>query len=100
MTILEEPLMGRFSVEVELSNHEDLFRAKAGLIAPDQVRRARVRGVVDSGATRLVIPLLVAQQLQLREPRECPRSGTPTAHRRSVHCQGFTSCIRRSRKCL
>ena len=57
--------MGRFSVEVELSNHEDLFRARAGLIPPEQVRRARVRGVVDSGAARLVIPAWLAGQLGL-----------------------------------
>ena len=25
MTAIEEPAMGRFSVEVELTNHEDLF---------------------------------------------------------------------------
>ena len=55
--------MGRFSVEVELTNDEDLVRAKAGVISPEQVRRARVRGVVDSGATRLVIPESVARQL-------------------------------------
>ncbi|MGD0769968.1 MAG: retroviral-like aspartic protease family protein [Tepidisphaeraceae bacterium] len=65
MIAVKEPTMGRFSVEVELANHEDLFRAKAGLIAPEQVRRARVRGVVDSGATRLVIPAVIAQQLGL-----------------------------------
>lgn len=57
--------MGRFSVEVELANDEDLVRAKAGVIQPDQVRRARVRGVVDSGATRLVIPESIANQLGL-----------------------------------
>jgi len=65
MVATKEPAMGRFSVEVELANHEDLFRAKAGLISPTQVRRALVRGVVDSGATRLVIPASVAQQLGL-----------------------------------
>lgn len=66
MNAIKEPTeMGRFSVEVELANHEDLFRAKAGLISPDEVRRARVRGVVDSGAARLVIPASVAQQLGL-----------------------------------
>jgi predicted aspartyl protease len=59
----QENSMGRFSVEVELSNNEDLFRAKAGIILPEQVRRVRARGVVDSGATRLVIPATVAQQL-------------------------------------
>jgi predicted aspartyl protease len=57
--------MGRFSIEVELTNHEDLFRAKAGLITPAQVRRVRIRGVVDSGATRLVIPESVAKHLGL-----------------------------------
>jgi len=65
MIAVEEPTMGRFSVEVELTNHEDLFRAKAGLILPEQVRRVRVRGVFDSGATRLVIPAAVALQLGL-----------------------------------
>jgi predicted aspartyl protease len=65
MIVTKEPTMGRFSVEVELANHEDMFRAKAGLITPDQIRRVRVRGVVDSGATRLVIPATIAQQLGL-----------------------------------
>jgi hypothetical protein len=61
MIVTKEPTMGRFSVEVELANHEDMFRAKAGLITPDQIRRVRVRGVVDSGATRLVIPATSAK---------------------------------------
>jgi predicted aspartyl protease len=60
-----EQSMGRFSVEVDLANQEDLFRAKLGLIPAEQVRRARVRGVVDSGATRLVIPGAIAAQLGL-----------------------------------
>src|SRR6185312_16345920 len=50
---------------VELANQEDLFRAKAGLISPEQVRRATIRGGVDSGAARLVIPETVARQLGL-----------------------------------
>ena len=57
--------MGRFSVEVELANYEDLFRAEAGLIPPEQVRRVRVRGVVDRSAPRLVIPANLAKQLGL-----------------------------------
>ena len=57
--------MGRFSVEVELANNDDLAYAKAGTLAPERVRRARVRGVVDSGATRLVIPKKLAEQLGL-----------------------------------
>jgi predicted aspartyl protease len=65
MITAKEPAIGRFSVEVELANHEDIIRAKAGLIAPGQVRRATVRGVVDSGATRLVIPQSLVQALGL-----------------------------------
>jgi clan AA aspartic protease len=57
--------MGRFSVEVELSNDVDLVRAEIGLIQPEQVRRMKIRGVVDSGAARLVIPMSVVQQLGL-----------------------------------
>jgi predicted aspartyl protease len=63
MTTAQEPVMGRFSVEVELANNEDLYAVKAGLIPPEKVRRVRVRGVVDSGATRLVISSAVAKQL-------------------------------------
>jgi predicted aspartyl protease len=65
MVVNEEPKMGRFSVEVDVANHEDLVRAEVGAISPDQVRRARIRGVVDSGATRLVIPESLAKQLGL-----------------------------------
>lgn len=65
MDVVREPCMGRFSVEVELANDEDLVRAKDGRIPAEQVRRMRVRGVVDSGATRLVIPGAVAKGLGL-----------------------------------
>jgi predicted aspartyl protease len=64
-TLPKEPAMGRFSVDVELANNEDLTDAKRGHLRPDQVRRARISGVVDSGATRLVISKAVATQLGL-----------------------------------
>ena len=64
-TIDKEPAMGRFSVEVELANDEDLIRAKNGLIRPDEIHRINIRGVVDSGATRLVIPESISRQLGL-----------------------------------
>lgn len=66
MIVTEEQKMGRFSVEVDLANNDDLVGANIGAITPDQVRRARVRGVVDSGATRLVIPEKLATQLGLK----------------------------------
>jgi predicted aspartyl protease len=65
MVAAEEQKMGRFSVEVELINDQDLVRAEAGDIPMQQVRRIRIRGVVDTGATRLVIPESVAKQLGL-----------------------------------
>jgi len=65
MTEIQEPAMGRFSVEVELANLGDLHDARSGRIPPEKVRRLRVRGVVDSGAARLVIPAKVAEQLGL-----------------------------------
>ncbi|MFO0837999.1 MAG: clan AA aspartic protease [Phycisphaerae bacterium] len=58
--------MGRFSVDLESANDEDVIRALAGDISPDSVRREQIRGVVDSGATRLVIPEPLAQRLGLR----------------------------------
>jgi len=57
--------MGRFSVEVELANFEDVARAAKGDIAASDVRRERIRGVVDSGATRLVISEVLAKRLGL-----------------------------------
>jgi predicted aspartyl protease len=65
MTTVTDPNVGRFSIDVELTNDEDIVRAKAGVITPDRVRRTTVRGVVDSGATRLVIPSAIATQLGL-----------------------------------
>lgn len=57
--------MGRFSVEIELANNKDIVLAEAGRIDPDQVRRVKLQGVVDSGATRLVLPGKVVEQLGL-----------------------------------
>ncbi len=65
MDAVKEPKMGRFSVEVELANDKDLVQSETGAISPQDVRRMRIRGVVDSGATFLVIPESVAKQLGL-----------------------------------
>ena len=59
--------MGRFSVDVELANYDDMARARAGDIPADSVRRMTLRGVVDTGATRLVIPESVVRALGLLE---------------------------------
>ena len=66
MTGIEDRVVGRFSIDVELTNHDDLVLASVGHIQASEVRRMRVRGVVDTGATRLVIPSTVAKQLGLK----------------------------------
>ncbi|HJT79283.1 MAG TPA: retroviral-like aspartic protease family protein [Gemmataceae bacterium] len=57
--------MGRFSVEFVISNHRDVVAAELGNIPPDQVRRATLQGLVDTGATYLVLPAAVVKQLGL-----------------------------------
>ena len=61
------PEVGRFSVEFEVANDEDLFRVKSSLITSAEVRRARLTGVVDTGSTRLVLPASVGSALGLPE---------------------------------
>jgi predicted aspartyl protease len=57
--------VGRFSVEFEVANNDDLALARRGVLPPDQVRRETIRGVVDSGAAMLVLPQAVVKRLGL-----------------------------------
>jgi predicted aspartyl protease len=57
--------VGRFSVEFQLANSEDLVRAKDGTLPGDRVRRATISGVVDPGAAMLVLPQAIVKQLGL-----------------------------------
>ena len=57
--------VGRISVEFEVANYADLIRAQDGTLPPDQVRRETIQGVVDSGATKLVLPHAVVKRLGL-----------------------------------
>jgi predicted aspartyl protease len=57
--------VGRFSVELEVANNDDLTLARRGLLPQDQVRREKVRGVVDAGAAKLVLPEAVVKRLGL-----------------------------------
>lgn len=56
-------IMGRVSVEVDLVNHADVICAQRGVLPAEQVRRVRVKGMVDTGASYLVVPKTVADQL-------------------------------------
>ena len=65
MRAISEEKMGRFKVEVELANNNDVVLAQGGHLDPDKVRRVTVQGVVDSGAAYLVLPETVSKQLGL-----------------------------------
>lgn len=65
MIVQRDQCMRRFSVEAELANNDDLALVRRGMLSPEQVRRAKLSGVVDTGATRLVLPPAVAEQLGL-----------------------------------
>jgi predicted aspartyl protease len=57
--------VGRFSVDFEVANNDDLALVRRGLLPADQVRRRTVSGVVDPGAAMLVLPQAVVKQLGL-----------------------------------
>ena len=62
--------VGRFSVEIEVLNHQDVVAAKLGFLPADRIRRTRISGVVGTGATRLVLPAAVVSVLGLPESGE------------------------------
>lgn len=62
--------MSRFSVELELANYLDAAKAENKELAAEQVRQTRIQGVVDSGASRLVLPAAVVKQLGLKPKRK------------------------------
>ena len=57
------PEMGRFSVEFEVANNIDVGQVSLGQLQPDQARRITINGVVDPGATRLVLPVEIVKRL-------------------------------------
>lgn len=61
----EKTDMGRVSVKFEVANYEDILAAKQGAIPHEKARRMEVEGVVDPGATRLILPESVVTQLGL-----------------------------------
>src|SRR5262249_38276235 len=60
-----ERIAGRFHVQIEVANNRDVLRAEEGLLDPAKVRRRKVRGLVDCGAARLVLPAAVLKKLGL-----------------------------------
>lgn len=65
MAATREKKVGRFTVELDLANFGDMTAVERGDLEANKVRRAKVLGVVDSGAAYLVLPSAVAKQLGL-----------------------------------
>ncbi|MSR58749.1 MAG: aspartyl protease [Planctomycetaceae bacterium] len=57
--------MGRVTVDFVVTNLEDVIRANSGEIPREKVRSKRLRGVINTGAMRLVLPETVAIELGL-----------------------------------
>ena len=57
--------MGKVIVDCEFVNFEDKAVCRRGLIPPEQVRRAVVSGIVDTGAMLVVLPEALANRLGL-----------------------------------
>jgi predicted aspartyl protease len=66
MRTLGDPAVGRFSVDVEVANSDDLAAVYLGVLSSEKVRRTTIKGVVDSGAARFVLPAKVVKKLGLR----------------------------------
>jgi clan AA aspartic protease len=62
--------MGRVMVRARLTNYDDVVRQQLGSIAGDQVRSVEMDGLVDTGATMLVLPDAVVRELGLTIARE------------------------------
>jgi predicted aspartyl protease len=65
MKATEKKDIGRFTIEFEIANNRDLGNSLTGHLDFAKVRRKTIQGVVDSGATRLVLPASVATELGL-----------------------------------
>ncbi len=57
--------VGRFRVRFEIANYRDLIRAEEGTLPPEKVRRRTVSGLVDPGASKLVLPQSLVKELGL-----------------------------------
>jgi clan AA aspartic protease len=57
--------MGITYAEIEIISSEDLVLVGRGYISDDQVKRVKVRALVDSGASMLTIPESIKNQLNL-----------------------------------
>ena len=56
----------RHTTEIKLANLKDIILVEAGVIKPDEIRQLTVEdAIVDTGATRLSLPMPLIEQLGL-----------------------------------
>jgi len=63
-------VMGRVAVDCVLANNRDVVTVGAGQQIPDAVKNITVRGIVDTGAARLVLPQRAVDELSLEPAGE------------------------------
>lgn len=66
-----------FAVDVEVANGDDLALMRRGYPTPGEVRTARLRGLVDTSVSRLILPAWVDEALAFpaQETPPLPASG-------------------------
>jgi predicted aspartyl protease len=70
-TMVEVEPVGRVVTPIRVENLEDLFAARKGSLASEQVRRIDVmEALVDTGSTTLALPKRFIEQLGLKKVRE------------------------------
>jgi predicted aspartyl protease len=69
-SVQEAAAMGRVTVDVKLANNRDVVLHETGMVPAEQVRRLTIQGTVDPGASMLVLPSAVADQLGLPRTRK------------------------------
>jgi predicted aspartyl protease len=57
--------MGQVFAEITVTNKEDMFKAKNGIITEKDIRSVTIKALVDTGATTLVINNEICSQLGL-----------------------------------
>jgi predicted aspartyl protease len=60
--VIGDETMGRFAVEVEVANSSDVALAEEGKLSQEKVLRETIRGVIDPGASRLVMTESVVER--------------------------------------
>jgi hypothetical protein len=88
--------MGRSSVDLQLANNFDLALVSVGQLSHEKVRRVKLRGVVDSDTTRLVLPKKIVQELGLQEYADGRQATGPLVDNVFLELQGRSSAFKAS----